>query len=71
MSETLEKPGAERDAGFAKAEGTPISALVQLRQSSAWKWATPAQREVLQRIAALPLVGPDRAGVRPGVAGPA
>ena len=52
MSETLEKPGAARDAGFAKAEGAPISALVQLRQSSAWKWATPAQREVLQRIAA-------------------
>ena len=50
MSETLEKPGAERDAGFAKAEGAPISALVQLRQSSAWKWATPAQRD--QRLLA-------------------
>lgn len=30
----------------------PVSALARLRQSSQWRWATPEQRIVLQRIAA-------------------
>ncbi|VUZ28367.1 Uncharacterised protein [uncultured Comamonas sp.] len=36
----------------AAAATPPFSALARLRQSPQWRWATPEQRVVLQRIAA-------------------
>lgn len=36
----------------AAAATPPVSALARLRQSPQWRWATPKQRVVLQRIAA-------------------
>ncbi len=36
----------------AAAAPPPVSALARLRQSPQWRWATPEQRVVLQRIAA-------------------
>lgn len=40
-------------ATAAVTEATPpVSALARLRQSPEWRWATPEQRVVLQRIAA-------------------
>lgn len=52
MSEVLSKPLAGADAALQGERAGPVSALAQLRQSSAWQWATPAERDVLQRIAA-------------------
>lgn len=52
MNEALSKPLAGADAAPQGEPAGPVSALAQLRQSSAWQWATPEQRDVLQRIAA-------------------
>ncbi|MBV2163028.1 MAG: hypothetical protein KUL80_01990 [Comamonas sp.] len=42
---------APAKAAVAEA-AAPVSALARLRQSPQWRWATPEQRVVLQRIAA-------------------